>query len=58
MNLDFFGLKFGPADLFTPYVAGLFELGASKLYVSRGLGTSGFPVRISAPPEITLMTLT
>jgi len=33
--------------------------GAAKaaLYVNRGLGTFGFPVRIGVPPEITLLTL-
>ena len=33
--------------------------GAHKaaLYVNRGLGTFGFPVRIGVPPEITLLTL-
>ena len=33
--------------------------GISKaaLYVNRGLGTFGFPVRIGVPPEITLLTL-
>lgn len=33
--------------------------GTSKaaLYVNRGLGTFGFPVRIGVPPEITLLTL-
>ena len=29
----------------------------AALYVNRGLGTLGFPVRIGAPPEITLLTL-
>ena len=29
----------------------------SSLYVNRGLGTVGAPVRIGAPPEITLLTL-
>jgi predicted MPP superfamily phosphohydrolase len=62
-----------PARLITPFVAGLFKLpmaqpsgkpqiianGHSKaaLYVNRGLGTFGFPVRIGVPPEITLLTL-
>jgi predicted MPP superfamily phosphohydrolase len=27
------------------------------LYVNRGLGTVGAPVRIGVPPEITLLTL-
>jgi predicted MPP superfamily phosphohydrolase len=33
--------------------------GAHKaaLYVNRGLGTFGFPVRIGVPPEITLLIL-
>jgi predicted MPP superfamily phosphohydrolase len=33
--------------------------GAQKaaLYVNRGLGTFGFPVRLNVPPEITLLTL-
>jgi hypothetical protein len=31
--------------------------GVAQLYVNRGLGTIGTPVRIGAPPEITLLTL-
>jgi predicted MPP superfamily phosphohydrolase len=31
--------------------------GKAHLYVNRGLGTLGMPVRIGAPPEITLLTL-
>ena len=55
-----------PARLITPFVAGLYRLpiatngnGSQKaaLYVNRGLGTFGFPVRIGVPPEITLLTL-
>ena len=52
-----------PARLITPFVAGLYRLpmdggpGRSALYVNRGLGTLGFPVRIGVPPEITLLTL-
>jgi hypothetical protein len=29
----------------------------AALYVNRGLGTFGFPVRLGVPPEITLLTL-
>ena len=61
-----------PARLITPFVAGLYTLpmanepapttaanGSHKaaLYVNRGLGTLGFPVRLGVPPEITLLTL-
>jgi predicted MPP superfamily phosphohydrolase len=31
--------------------------GKASLYVNRGLGTFGMPVRIGVPPEITLLTL-
>ncbi|MGA8540819.1 MAG: metallophosphoesterase [Terriglobales bacterium] len=33
------------------------DLQKAALYVNRGLGTFGFPVRIGVPPEITLLTL-
>jgi hypothetical protein len=59
-----------PARLISPFVAGLYRLpmangngsggsGSNKaaLYVNRGLGTFGFPVRLGVPPEITLLTL-
>jgi len=50
-----------PARLMTPFVAGLYHLPMNgqkaALYVNRGLGTFGFPVRIGVPPEITLLTL-
>jgi predicted MPP superfamily phosphohydrolase len=46
------------AHLRTPYVEGLFRIGASRLYVSRGIGTTFTPVRLNAPPEITLFNLT
>ncbi len=46
------------AHLLSPYPEGLYRLGRSHLYVSRGLGTTGTPVRLNAPPEITLFHLT
>jgi hypothetical protein len=46
------------AHLRTPYVEGLFRIGAAHLYVSRGIGTTFTPVRLNAPPEITLFNLT
>jgi predicted MPP superfamily phosphohydrolase len=39
--------------------AGLHRLaGGSLLYVSRGTGTWGPPMRFLAPPEVTLITVT
>jgi predicted MPP superfamily phosphohydrolase len=46
------------AHLRTPYVEGLFRIGAARLYVSRGIGTTFTPVRLNASPEITLFNLT
>ena len=39
------------------YHAGLYFSGASTLYVHPGLGTTGPPVRLGAPPEITVLRL-
>lgn len=40
------------------YVEGLFHIGGMQLYVNRGIGTVGLPIRLNCPPEITLFTLT
>lgn len=47
-----------PATIVSKYVAGLYEIGDSLMYVSRGVGTIGVPFRINCPPEVTLFTLT
>ena len=39
------------------YVEGWFRLGDLQLYVNRGIGTVGLPLRLDCPPEITLFTL-
>ena len=39
------------------YVAGLYEVGGTTLYVNRGFGTVGPPSRVGAPPEITRIVL-
>src|SRR2546422_10462883 len=43
--------------LFQPFVAGLHRLEAMWLYVSRGTGYWGPPLRLGAPAEITLIQL-
>jgi predicted MPP superfamily phosphohydrolase len=40
-----------------PRTPGLHQIGESKLYVSRGAGTWGPPMRLGSPPEIVLITL-
>jgi predicted MPP superfamily phosphohydrolase len=65
--------QWSPASLITPFVAGLYRLplgpdrgdgevpsrpqSSAFLYVNRGLGTFGLPVRLGVPPEITVLTL-
>jgi predicted MPP superfamily phosphohydrolase len=39
------------------YSMGYYRFGKSQLYVNRGLGTVGLPVRFDCPPEITHITL-
>jgi predicted MPP superfamily phosphohydrolase len=43
--------------LVVPFVAGLYERGGSLLYVSRGTGFWGPPMRLLAPAEITELVL-
>jgi predicted MPP superfamily phosphohydrolase len=46
-----------PALLASRYIAGKYYSGASTMYVSRGVGTVGIPVRINCPGEITKISL-
>jgi predicted MPP superfamily phosphohydrolase len=45
------------ARLFYPRMQGLFRLEDSYLYVSRGVGTGGPPMRLGSPPEIVYIRL-
>jgi len=46
------------AHMRTPYPEGLYRMETCYLYVSRGIGTTFTPVRLNAPPEVTLLHLT
>ena len=39
------------------YPEGLYRFGRMQLYVNRGIGTVGLPLRLNCPPEITHITL-
>ncbi|MBN1632819.1 MAG: metallophosphoesterase [Ignavibacteria bacterium] len=54
-SLGDYSLSF--ASLVNKYVSGLYLNGNRKLYVSRGIGTVGLPIRVNCPPEITVLTL-
>jgi len=55
--LEFISPAIAPSRLVTPYVAGLFQKPGGQLYVNRGIGAAGAPIRLGAPPEITLFEL-
>lgn len=64
VRVEILDSRWSPARFMTPFVSGLFQRPSgvspdqqSFLYVSRGIGTVGVPVRLNAPPEITLLTL-
>ena len=60
VRLPFFGPLHLDRSLPREWSMGLTRLshGRARLYVSRGLGVSGVPVRFLCPPEITLVNLT
>jgi predicted MPP superfamily phosphohydrolase len=52
------GLDVSIAHLASRYPEGLYRRGDAHLYVSRGIGTTGPPIRLNAPPEVVLLHLT
>lgn len=55
--VPFLAARYNLSRITARYHAGLYRQGGSTLYVSPGLGTTGPPVRMGAPPEITLLRL-
>jgi hypothetical protein len=55
--LEFISPELAPSRLVTPYVSGLFEEPGGQLYVNRGIGTVFVPIRVGAPPEISVFEL-
>ncbi len=49
------GLNIG--HLVYRYTSGWYEKNGTRLYVNRGIGTTGFPIRLGARPEITIFEL-
>lgn len=39
------------------YISGLYRKNGSQLYVTKGIGSVGLPIRLNCPPEITKITL-
>lgn len=49
--------KFSPASLIYPQWDGLYRHNQQYIYVNRGMGFVGVPLRIGVPPEITILRL-
>ncbi|MCI4438945.1 hypothetical protein JHC27_03740 [archaeon] len=43
---------------YSRFTYGYFDLNGTKMFVSRGIGTSILPVRFACPPEIAVIELT
>src|SRR5258708_1061362 len=58
LSLDFVHRGLNLSHLIYDYASGWYEKNGAQLYVNRGIGTTGFPIRLGARPEITLLELT
>ena len=58
LSLNFIDRRLNLSHLLYRYTNGWYEKRGAQLYVNRGIGITGFPIRFGAPPEITLLELT
>lgn len=57
VNVEILGENLNVARFWTPYVYGLYRSPQAAIFVSRGLGTVGIPMRLGAPPEVVCVRL-
>jgi predicted MPP superfamily phosphohydrolase len=57
LNVPLLRRRSVPSRFGLRYSGGLVEEAGRLMYVSRGIGTSGLPLRFRAPPEIALIEL-
>ncbi len=53
----FVGIVYVPSRFGTRYACGAFREGEKSMVVSAGVGTSGLPIRLLAPPDVWLVTI-
>ncbi len=58
VTVEYLNRSLNIARFATPYVAGLYRINGRSCYVTAGIGTIALPVRLGAPPEITVARLT
>ena len=57
LSLDFVHRGLNLGHLIYDYGSGWYEQKGAQLYVNRGIGTTGFPIRLGARPEISVLEL-
>ena len=57
LSLDFLYHGLNPSRLLYRYNSGWYAKDGAQLYVNRGIGTTGLPLRLGARPEITVLEL-
>jgi uncharacterized protein len=57
VTVEYLNQALNIARFATPYVAGLYRIDGRSCYVTAGIGTIALPVRLGAPPEITIARL-
>jgi len=57
LSLDFVHRGLNLSHLIYDYTSGWYEKNGAQLYVNRGIGTTGFPIRLGARPEISVFEL-
>jgi predicted MPP superfamily phosphohydrolase len=57
LGVPFFQRRWNLARVITRFTTDLYREGRSLLYVNRGLGTTGVPIRMLVSPEIAVLTL-
>ena len=55
--MEFLGVELSIAKAVYKHYKGLYSEGEQYLYVNRGIGVSGPPIRLNINPELTLITL-
>ena len=58
LSLDFVHRGLNLGRMVTGYSSGWYEKDGRQLYVNRGIGITGFPIRLGARPEISVFELT
>jgi predicted MPP superfamily phosphohydrolase len=57
LSLNFIERSFNLSQLSYRYTSGWYEKRGAQLYVNRGIGITGFPIRLGARPEISIFEL-